>query len=162
MKPKVYIDQDGVLADFVGFFIEHLGVKSDKEVSLEDKYSYHEHHDLFLKLKPFPQNKILLQAVKEMFGSFYILTTPLLYMSEKCKEDKLLWVMKFLDIKPIDIIFSTRKEEYAENNILIDDYGVNITKWNNAGGIGIKYKARSNNYTVHDIVAKLKSIKENQ
>ncbi len=158
MKTKVYIDLDGTLADYAGFFIDHLKVSSDKEVTAEQKIYYHDNEDLFIKLKPFPANGILLEAVKQLFGSFFILTTPMQHNRKKCEEDKLLWVMKHLDIKPRDIIFADDKSHYANCNILIDDFRPNIERWNAAGGIGIKYKARSTNYTVHDVIDKLNRV----
>lgn len=155
MKTVVYLDLDGTLADFAGFLIDHLGVTSDKEVSMEDKIRLHVEEDLFLKLKPFPQNDILLKAVQENFGEYYILTTPMQHHLEKCKEDKILWVMKYLSIKPKDIIFTDKKHYFANGNILIDDYRPNIEKWNAHGGYAIKYKARSTNYTIYDVINSL-------
>ena len=46
---------------------------------------------------------------------------------------------------PQQVIISSKKEKYATDNlgipnILIDDFGININKWEKKGGIGIKHK----------------------
>jgi diaminopimelate decarboxylase len=50
-----------------------------------------------------------------------------------------------MNIQPRQVIITSRKETYAVSNgvsnILIDDRGANIEKWNAAGGYGIKYQA---------------------
>ena len=46
---------------------------------------------------------------------------------------------------PTKVYITHKKEQFAQNkdgspNILIDDYGININAWEDAGGIGFKYK----------------------
>ena len=52
--------------------------------------------------------------------------------------------MHLQDIPPERVFLTANKAQYAmaggDANILIDDYGVNIDTWRNAGGIGIKYE----------------------
>ena len=50
-----------------------------------------------------------------------------------------------MQIQPRNVIITSRKEVYAVSNgvknILIDDRGANIERWEAAGGHGIKYQA---------------------
>jgi hypothetical protein len=59
---------------------------------------------------------------------------------------KIDWIGRKLKIKPTDIIIVGDKTSYAKQadgtpNILIDDLGKNIQRWQSSGGLGIKYQA---------------------
>jgi hypothetical protein len=56
------------------------------------------------------------------------------------------WLANHIKVVPDNIIFEHDKWKYAVQpdgtpNILIDDYGVNIRKWRESGGIAIKYQS---------------------
>ena len=69
------------------------------------------------------------------------------------EEQKRVWISKHLRPGPQEIIITSRKEKYAVQpdgtpNILVDDRSSNITKWDAAGGIGIKYQADEDSLSV--------------
>jgi hypothetical protein len=83
-----------------------------------------------------------------MAGGYKILSSPLNYDLNGSIEGKKEWLSKFISVPADEIIFEREKHKYAVTNgtpnILIDDFRKNITSWNNAGGIGIKYQADEN------------------
>ena len=95
----------------------------------------------FENLHPFPGTRTLVQSIHNIAGGYSILSSPLAGAEERCAEEKIRWIEKHLHLDPVDIIITSDKPKYAEGNILIDDYGLNIRKWEEAGGFGIKYQA---------------------
>jgi 5'(3')-deoxyribonucleotidase len=150
-KPTVYVDMDGVLADLfnhVGAIhdVEHYNDMSDQqwEIFFQNTDAYH----LFRDLPPFKTANRLLRMVKGMAGGYKILSSPLNFDRAGSIKGKREWLNKHITVQPDGIIFEHEKYKYAVSNgipnILIDDFRKNITAWNNAGGIGIKYQADEN------------------
>lgn len=146
-KTEIYVDMDGVLADFFGEWAKVMGKKSFRDIENPadaiQKIKYVD--DFWLKLPMLPQARDLLGLIKKVKGSYNICSSPLADdpRSEPHKKE---WIRKNLDFFPPNNIYITHdKAKYAVHsdgtpNILIDDYGVNIDKWEQAGGIGFKYK----------------------
>ena len=70
------------------------------------------------------------------------------------------WCNNNLKIVAKEVIITKDKTEYAKNNILIDDFAPNLTKWVNSGGIAIKFKANSKNYTEEDLILTLEYLQK--
>jgi 5'(3')-deoxyribonucleotidase len=152
-KPIVYVDMDGVLADLYNYAAELYDVDHYNQMTqdqweefFKDSDAYH----LFRDLKPFPTANELLRIVKRFAGGYNILSSPLSFDKEGSMKGKSEWLSKNINVTPDKIIFEHDKYKYAVQpdgtpNILIDDYGVNIRKWNAAGGIAIKYQADEDN-----------------
>lgn len=147
----VYVDMDGVLADLFNHVaiihdVEHYNemTRDDWEKFFQSTDAYH----LFRDLPVFVTANLLLKIVKEMAGGYKILSSPLNYDLEGSIKGKREWLEKWISIPADEIIFEHEKHKYAVSNgvanILIDDFRKNITAWNNAGGIGIKYQADEN------------------
>lgn len=147
-KSEIYVDMDGVLADFFGEWKRLVGKdwrelgKDEIEPALK---KIRDEKDFWLNI-PFTSNaKKLLGIIKQVKGDYKILSSPLANdpNSEPHKRE---WIKKNLDFfPPSEVIITKDKAKYATNsdgtpNILIDDYGVNISAWESAGGIGFKHK----------------------
>jgi hypothetical protein len=186
-KPQVYLDLDGVVADFFDKYAElaiiHLMMerygKSQEEAFAE--YEQDKEHwrnefgirsyrdippakgdpvlnmmigtDFFNKLPKFESADTLTAYLVETFGSYKVLSSPLRGDYENSEQWKNVWVARELKPAPTEVIIEHRKEKYAKQldgtpNILIDDRGNNITKWEAKGGIGIKYQADENGLDV--------------
>ena len=144
---EIYVDMDGVLADFFGEWSKSQGVSNWKDIkdpmkAIGDIKSI---EDFWLKLPVLPQAKNLLQLIKKVKGSYSICTSPLAD-DPRSEPHKREWVKKNLAFfPPKEVIVTHNKPQFAKQkdgtpNILIDDYGVNIRAWEEAGGIGFKYK----------------------
>ena len=159
-KPIVYLDMDGVLADFFGgveflYGVEHWKqLTNDKTKDLKkeviDRITG---TDFFAVLPKFPTADALIDTVKKFTGgNFSINTSPLRGDHENSAKYKRLWIQNNIET-PDSIVVTGRKETYAKDkasgtpNILIDDRPVNIQKWQAAGGHGILYQANRDQLT---------------
>ena len=150
-KPIVYVDMDGVLADFFSEWAKMAGIKSGnyKDIPREDINKTLDKMigtDFFAQLPKFSTADKLIQMVIGHFGSYKILSSPLRNDHENSKKHKIDWIGRKLKIKPEETIISSNKGAYATQadgtpNILIDDLGKNVQNWMNNGGLGIKYQA---------------------
>jgi len=159
-KPIVYLDMDGVLADFFGgveflYGVEHWKqLTNDKTKDLKkeviDRITG---TDFFAVLPKFPTADALIDTVKKFTGgNFSINTSPLRGDHENSAKYKRLWIQNNIET-PDSIVVTGRKETYAKDkasgtpNILIDDRPINIQKWQAAGGYGILYQANRDSLT---------------
>ena len=155
---EIYVDMDGVLADFFGEWSKSQGVSNWKDIkdpmkAIGDIKSI---DDFWLNLPVLPQAKNLLNLIKKIKGSYNICTSPLAD-DPRSAPHKREWIKKNLAFFPPKNIYITHnKPQFAKNedgtpNILVDDYGVNIDAWEAAGGIGFKYKDYKFDRTAKDI-----------
>lgn len=150
MQSKIYVDMDGVIADFFSALAEFRKVnhwKDQGEITLDNSIKDLRGTNFFETLPVFPYAKSLINLVKSYTGGeYYINTSPLRDDLENSRKYKTKWLEKN-DFKPNDIIVTKRKESYAVDketgipNILIDDRPKNLEKWVARGGIGIRYQA---------------------
>lgn len=144
-KPRVYLDMDGVLADFFGEWAKISGVDHYKDIeNVEAKLQLvREHPSFWTDLPLMPNAKELIKTVVELYGEYYI-CTKLLEGDPRCISGKQQWIKENLsDMPPKGVVITSNKEKYARLDnqpcILVDDYGPNINAWRAAGGIGLKY-----------------------
>ena len=153
-KPTVYLDMDGVLADFFGGVEKMYGVDHWKQLTNDKTKDLKKEvidritgTDFFATLPKFQSADALIDMVKKFTGGkFSINTSPLRGDNENSGKYKKVWISNNIDT-PDEIIVTGRKESYAKDkgtgtpNILIDDRPVNIQRWQDAGGYGILYQA---------------------
>ena len=153
-KPTVYLDMDGVLADFFGGVEKLYGVEHWKQLTNDKTKDLKKEvidritgTDFFATLPKFNTADSLIEMVKQFTGgTFSINTSPLRGDHENSGKYKKVWISNNIEA-PAEIIVTGRKETYAKNkasgtpNILIDDRPVNIQRWQAAGGYGILYQA---------------------
>jgi len=152
--PTVYLDMDGVLADFFGGVEKLYGVQHWKDLTSDKTKDLKKEvidritgTDFFATLPKFPTADGLIDLVKKFTGgTFSINTSPLMGDHENSGKYKKVWISNNIEA-PAETIVTGRKETYAKDkasgtpNILIDDRPVNIQKWQAAGGYGILYQA---------------------
>jgi len=168
VKSEVYIDMDGVLVDFFDAWAKLMKVDNFRKIQDIDKglQAIRDEDDFWLKLKPTPNAGKLLALVRELKGSYTILSSPLAD-DPRSEPHKKMWINKYLkQFPPKDVIITGNKAKYAQQsdgtpNILIDDFGKNIDKWNAAGGIGVKHKDHKFERTFKQLMAHLKNKTEN-
>ena len=150
-QPIVYLDMDGVLADFFTEYARLAGIENGNyrdippaktDPTLQKMIGT----DFFARLPKFATADQLVNMVVRVFGYYNICSSPLRGDHANSEKQKQVWIQKHLSPAPREIIITPRKSKYAVQadgtpNILIDDRGNNITEWENAGGVGIKYQA---------------------
>jgi len=133
---KVYVDIDGVLADFDG-----------QPNALE---RFMKEPNFFLHLKPLPFAAILNKQLGEdeqAREETYILSASSNHMGDRAKRE---WLKIYLpNLKEENIVIvrggpwekaSREKARFAKGgNLLIDDYTHNLEIWEKNGGVGIKF-----------------------
>jgi hypothetical protein len=140
---KVYLDMDGVIADFDKKYKE-LYRMSPKEA--DDKKEFYKLFDNFIETGQFAKldmtqdAKILLQFLDNTGIPVEILSST---ASEKRHDavapQKTEWLREHGIHYPINLVPGKRlKRQYAKpDHLLIDDTGQNIDQWREDGGIGI-------------------------
>ena len=148
---KVYLDMDGVLADFDQRFRDISGMEPRE---FENKYGRKAFWDLideenkvkfWVGIPTMPGAADLVDAVRDY--NYELLTSP--SAKKQSYLGKILWVKNHIGSvfpsKP-RINFKKAKEKHlvkpqlAKTDILIDDREDTIGRWNAAGGTGIVYK----------------------
>ena len=143
---EIYVDMDGVLADFFGDWKKLIGKdwRTIKDIG-PALQKIRDTEDFWLNLPMTSNAKNLLNLIKDIKGNYKILSSPL-PDDPNSEPHKREWIEKNLSFfPPQDIIITFDKAKFAKQqdgtpNILIDDYGVNIQKWEAAGGVGFKHK----------------------
>ena len=166
--PEVYLDMDGVLADFFGPVAKHHGVAKWRDARKErakfnskiDKIA--KKPGYFKNLKPLPNAGKLINGILKVIDQYNILSSPLLSNVEQSSDEKGEWLRKHLKKhQPRSIIFDHEKFKFAKQadgtpNVLIDDWGVNTRAWATHGGIAVKYQADEDTLSkVEQVLAKV-------
>ena len=162
-KPILYVDMDGVLADFYGPFNKMAGVKhwsdADKTTISKVLRRIANSEDFWINLKVLPDVPKLMSSIADLFkGDYMVLSKAPGTEDSNAVIQKKQWINN-LPLRPRDTIImpaTGNKGKYAvqrdgTRNILIDDFGVNIRKWTEAGGIGIQHKTGSVNTTIQQL-----------
>lgn len=150
-KPEVYLDMDGVLADFFTEYAKLAGVSSGNyrdipPAKTDPTLDKMVGTDFFYRLPKFPSADNLVSTIVDLFGHYHICSSPLRGDHAGSEKWKKAWIKENLNPQPVDIIITPNKAKYAVQadgtpNILIDDRGSNISGWEAKGGVGIKYQA---------------------
>ncbi len=155
---EIYLDMDGVLADFFAEYAKLAGVKSGNyrdipPAKADPTLDKMVGTDFFARLPKFPSADKLVKIAVDAAGSYNICSSPLRGDHEGSAKYKTVWIKQHLNPQPKHIYITPNKAKYAKNadgmpNVLIDDRGSNISAWEAAGGIGIKYQADENSLKV--------------
>ena len=147
---KIYLDMDGVLADFFTGFANHFGKDHWKQIQNKEKSIQElQGTDFFNTLDTFPSTIELVNFVKNLVGDDWgINSSPLRGDRDNSAYWKRVWLTKHGIMPKVEnLIFTGRKEQYAMDkidgtpNVLIDDKPDNVGRWIAKGGIGIRYQA---------------------
>ena len=163
----LYLDMDGVIADFFTAFAEannvtHWKSIKDKERALVEARNT----DFFNRIDVFPTTQKLIDFARST-GDWGICSSPLTGDQDNSAYWKRVWLTDKGWLPSIDkLIFTGMKEKYATDkldgtpNILVDDKPSNIDRWISKGGIGILYQANecSFDYVTGEIQNALRKI----
>ncbi len=150
-KSEVYLDMDGVIADFFTEYaklagVQHGNYRDIPPAKVDPTLDKMVGTDFFARLPKFPSADDLVNMIVKVYGHYNICSSPLRGDHEGSAKYKKIWIQQHLNPQPKNILITPNKAKYAKQadgtpNILIDDRGSNISSWEAAGGIGIKYQA---------------------
>lgn len=158
--PHLYLDMDGVQADFFGSWAKkhhiYLGksVPHPKDAIEELAHSSAEKvYDFFRNLEPLTGGKYIVEWLKQNKVPFTVLSAPLRGPhsadSILAKKD---WLDEYNPGTSGNAIFTSAKYKYALNNgkvnVLVDDYGKYLDAWKSAGGIAVKHEDENTENTI--------------
>jgi 5'(3')-deoxyribonucleotidase len=161
--PHLYLDMDGVQADFFGAWAAKNNVSNYKEIpdtetSINElaTSSPEEVYKFFRELKPLEGGSKVVQWLNQHNIPFTVLSAPLrgpyASASVEAKKD---WLDEYNPGTTQDAIFTQHKHKYALNgsepNVLVDDYGKYLNLWSNAGGIAIKHEDSNADHTIKEL-----------
>lgn len=151
----LYLDMDGVLADFFAEYAKLAGVSTYRDIPPdkgEAVLTSMEGTDFFAKLPKFPTTDALVKLAVAYAGRYSICSSPLRRDHANSARHKKAWIKQHLNPQPERVEITRNKPQHAVTgnvpNILIDDKGSNIRDWRAAGGIGIKYQADEDSLSV--------------
>ena len=155
--PEIFLDMDGVLADFFSEYAKLAGVPADVKSGRADYRNIPAElrepviaqmrgTDFFHRLPKFPSADKLVDIVVQVFGYYNICSSPLRGDHTNSEAMKRAWIAENLNPQPRVIRITGRNGKYAKQqdgtpNILVDDRNSVLTEWEQSGGIGIKYQA---------------------
>ncbi len=140
MFDKIYVDMDGVLADFDGAAEELLGMKfqdyENQHGPVQAWAMVYENPWFFSQLRRLPHFDDLLKLCAQYTRRVTILSSPSRTNTPLCMIQKRQWIDSNLG-HAFPAIFEKRKHIFAAPNmLLIDDTPKQIVRWERAGGIG--------------------------
>jgi hypothetical protein len=154
---NIYLDLDGVFADFEAKFEELVGFPyhqdPEKAWSILDKVDH-----LFLQLEPLPSAKLLFDRINDYATCNVKILTALPRLTGKlntAEADKKAWVAKYLS-DTIEVICTDgwkHKVDYCRHgDILVDDMERNTEAWFYHGGIGIHHSSKRPDLTIKQLI----------
>jgi len=151
---KVYVDMDGVVADFDQRFFDLSGMMPKEYENKYGKNAFWEFIDegenklkFWIGIPQMSDAQSLMDYVSQY--NYEMLTSP--SIKQQSLMGKGLWIKNhtnkglFKSKPKVNYRFAKNKVEFAApNHILIDDRADTINSWNAAGGIGILHTSASN------------------
>jgi len=140
----IYLDLDGVIADFDKRFTELAGMGPREYEDSFGREKFWDFIDIKHKIKFFsqmdwmPEGKKLYNFIKQF--DHKLLSAP--SKNDASKIGKRIWTKENTPETQLILSPAYNKKNYADkSNILIDDRESNIQQWREAGGIGILFKS---------------------
>ena len=177
-KPHLFLDMDGVQADFFNSWAKWHSETTGKPVNSYRDIGDAEAQlasimnmtnqgpefvkDFFANLPPLNGFSKVLNWIKSNNIPFSILSAPLRGNNKASIEGKKQWLSKHNPGAEQEI-FTGNKENYATSggqaNVLIDDHGKYIQRWTSKGGIGVKHSNANPQATI-DALEQIYNLKE--
>tara|TARA_R110000796_G_C14489408_1_gene427617 strand:- start:173 stop:661 length:489 start_codon:yes stop_codon:yes gene_type:complete len=157
----LYLDMDGVIADFFSLLAKENNVKHWKSIKDKERALIEARNtDFFNRIEPFTTAQLLIDFARST-ENWGICSSPLRGDRDNSAYWKRVWLERYGFMPDVEnCIFTGNKHKYAINkldgnpNILVDDKLDNIKRWKDAGGIGIRYQADEDD--VYELINKIR------
>lgn len=161
--PHLFLDMDGVQADFFGRWAEEHGVSNYKQIPHSERAieelansSPERVYKFFRDLEPLAGGMRLINWLKTNKIPFTVLSAPLrgpyASASIKAKKD---WLDQYNPGTSDSAIFTSAKYKHAKDggksNVLVDDFGKYLNAWDSAGGIAVKHEDGNTEHTIKQL-----------
>ena len=161
-KPHLYLDMDGVQADFFGRWAELEKVMTYKDITNPDeaimrlaKSGSENVYKFFKDLEPLSGGLKIIAWLRKHDIPFTVLSAPLRMEGPASIKGKREWLDMYNPGSSNDAIFTSAKYKYATKggkpNVLVDDFGKYLDAWSNAGGIAIKHEDGNTDHTIKEL-----------
>ena len=147
MKINIYLDMDGVVANFDEKVCEYQHLDEQPWLALPQ---------FFRELNPIGNPNKAIEELQKWNCNVYLLSKVEVRDTLNRVMDKIVWAQEFLPSIPLENIiivpYHESKLKYLktriQNSWLVDDYSKNLIEWENAGGTAIKFRltAPKNHY----------------
>lgn len=147
---RLFIDMDGVLADFDNGFVDTFKVEHRNGMPKKEMWDHiYGHDEFFYNLKPMAGFSDLLMAASYLYntgkvGQLAILTACPKSHFFHVADQKKRWIQKHVsgDIIVIPSYMSENKPAYIQSkgDILVDDWRKNCEAWEEVGGVAVKFE----------------------
>lgn len=150
--PHLYLDMDGVQADFFGAWadkhnVSHWKAIQDKEGEIEElaNSTPEKVYDFFRKLRLLRGGVEIINWLQQHSIPYTVLSAPLRGpYADESKQAKRDWLDEHHPGSSANAIFTSQKHKYAVidgvQNVLVDDFGPYCEKFKNAGGLVVKHE----------------------
>ena len=159
-KKTIFLDMDGVVADFVQGYKDAFSRNAYKDDSFNVSQFVKQVPRFFSMLPVIPEGVELVNALKDKYNVVF-LTTPM-EGQEHCKIDKINWIRE--NFGDFDVFFSDSKADFVvdSTSILIDDMDYNLEPWKSAGGTCIKFPEKLDMIlsTIDEAITGTKAVKK--
>ena len=161
--PHLYLDMDGVQADFFGAWAQKHNVSTYKEIPRREEdiqalatSSPEQVYQFFRDLKPLTGGMRIVMWLNDNKIPFTVLSAPLRGPYSKASiEAKKDWLDQYNSGTSGSAIFTGAKYKHALNggipNVLVDDYGKYLDAWSSAGGIAVKHEDSTVAQTIREL-----------
>jgi 5'(3')-deoxyribonucleotidase len=169
--PHLYLDMDGVQADFFGAWADKHGVShwkaidnKENEIELLANSTAEQVYSFFRNLRPLPGGMKIIKWLRDNNIPYTVLSAPLRGpYAESSKQAKQDWLDEFHPGSSSGAIFTSRKQQYAITNgvvnVLVDDFGPYCQKFSDAGGMVVKHEDEAEVSTAaNDTISQLEQI----
>jgi hypothetical protein len=162
-KPHLYLDMDGVQADFFGSWAKEHGVQNYKAIPHPEQAinelahsSEKRVYDFFRDLDPLSGGMRIIKWLHDHKIPFTVLSAPLRGPYSKASiQAKKDWLDEFNPGTSQNAIFTSAKYKYATKDgkpqVLVDDYGKYLNAWDEKGGIAIKHEDGNTDHTIKQL-----------
>jgi 5'-nucleotidase len=152
--PTIYVDLDGVLADFDAKIFELFGGRGKAEIEKPNWGLVAEHQNIYATLSPMSDAFDLMNYLEHDFAPAYrdllmVFGTPKIEILSAIPKrghfphaanDKRNWVHDHFGVYRVNFGPYAQDKQYhlrSEYDVLIDDMKINVDQWTARGGLGV-------------------------